>query len=156
LLKPVKDFIMVGFELEAKRSFLNYHNVASECNRLNAITGIYPHQQIDFTKALFSKGKMPVTPGVQVKAIKKGLTFTWDATFAARRIKTNDQVMLLAYEPESLNATFSIYSGKRADGEADLSIRKRRTPVVLETYISFIAQNRKTISDSIYTGQIIW
>jgi len=64
--------------------------------------------------------------------------------------------MLLAYEPESINATFSIYAGQRAEGETDLSIRKRKTPVILETYISFISLNRKTISDSIYTGQVIW
>lgn len=38
-LKPVRDFIKTGFELETKGTFLNYHNVAAEYNRLNAITG---------------------------------------------------------------------------------------------------------------------
>ncbi|MBB5645146.1 hypothetical protein [Pedobacter cryoconitis] len=38
-LKPVRDFIKTGFELETKVTFLNYHNVAAEYNRLNAITG---------------------------------------------------------------------------------------------------------------------
>lgn len=155
-LKPVKDFIRTGFELETKGTFLNFHNAATEYNRLNAITGEYPDQKIDFTKVLLSKGKMPATPGVSVKAIESGLTFNWDSGFAASGIKANDEVMLLAYEPERKDATFSLYGGKRAEGEANLSIRKRKSPLVLETYISFIAQNRKTISDSIYTGQIIW
>lgn len=155
-LKPVKDFIRTGFELETKGTFLNYHNVAAECNRLNAITGDYPDQRIDFTKVLFSKGKMPVTPGISVKAIKKGLTFSWDPNFSASGIKANDEIMLLAYEPDMKDATFSLYAGKRAEGEASLAIRKRKDPLVLETYISFISQNRKIISDSIYTGQIIW
>ncbi|MGY0036432.1 DUF6266 family protein [Pedobacter sp. NJ-S-72] len=56
-LKPVKDFIMTGFELETKGTFLNYHNAATACNRPNAITGEYPDQQIDFTKVLFSRVK---------------------------------------------------------------------------------------------------
>ncbi|MGY0036431.1 DUF6266 family protein [Pedobacter sp. NJ-S-72] len=91
-----------------------------------------------------------------MKAIKKGLTFNWDSSFAASGIKANDEVMLLAYEPEKKDATFLLYAGKRSEGEASLTIRKRKDPLVLETYISFISQNRKIISDSIYTGQIIW
>lgn len=155
-LKPVKDFIRIGFELETKGTFLNFHNVAAEYNRLNAITGDYHDRRIDFTKVLFSKGKMPATPGINVKGVKKGLTFSWDSSFSASGIKANDEVMLLAYEPDTKDATFSLYAGKRAEGEASLSIRKRKGPLVLETYISFISQNRKIISDSIYTGQIIW
>ncbi|MBB6502216.1 DUF6266 family protein, partial [Pedobacter cryoconitis] len=60
-LKSIKEFIKVGFELEAKRVSKSYHDVAASYTRLNAITGTYPSQHIDFTKVLLSKGKMPET-----------------------------------------------------------------------------------------------
>jgi hypothetical protein len=33
---------------------------------------------------------------------------------------------------------------------------KYRTPVVLETYLSFVSANQKLTSNSVYTGQLNW
>lgn len=156
LLKPVKSFIAVGFELKGKLELKSYYTVATSYNRLNAISGIYPEQRIDFTKVLFSHGKMPVTPNVSVHRVEKGLIFNWDASFTAEGVNGNDQVMLMAYSPGSSGTVFQLNAGRRSEGEASLSIRKRRKPLLLETYISFISENRKRVSNSIYTGQIIW
>lgn len=156
LLKPVKTFIAIGFELEGRLESKSYYNVATTYNRLNAISGSYPEQQIDFAKVLFSHGKMPVTPNVSVNRTEKGLIFNWDTGFTAKEINVNDQVMLMAYSPGKPGTVFQLNAGRRNQGEASLSIRKRRKPLVLETYISFISENRKIVSDSIYTGQIIW
>ncbi|MBB5619640.1 hypothetical protein HDE69_000678 [Pedobacter cryoconitis] len=74
-LKPVKEFLTIGFELEGRLNFKSYYNIASSYNRLNAISGSYPDQQIDFTKVLFSQGKMPVIPTALVNITDKGLNF---------------------------------------------------------------------------------
>ena len=155
-LKPVKGFMAIGFELEGKNNLTSYYTVASSYNRLNAILGSYPDQQIDYTKVLFSQGKMPAIPVAAVNRTEKGLTFNWDASFNAKGINENDQVMLMAYAPGKRGTTFQLNAGRRKEGEARLPIRKRRKPLLLETYISFISENRKSISNSIYTGQVIW
>lgn len=156
LLKTVKPFIAVGFELEGKLEFKSYYNVATSYNRLNAISGTYPKQKIDFTKVLFSHGKMPVTPNVSVNRTEKGLVFNWDASFTAKEVSGNDQVMLMAYSPGKPGTVFQLNAGRRSEGEANLTIRKRKKPLLLETYISFISENRKRVSNSIYAGQVIW
>ncbi|MBB6502711.1 DUF6266 family protein [Pedobacter cryoconitis] len=156
LLKPVKSFIAVGFELEGKLKLTSYYTVATSYNRLNAISGTYPEQRIDFTKVLFSRGKMPLTPDASVRRTEKGLIFNWDASFTASGVNGNDQVMLMAYAPGSSGTVFQLNAGRRSEGQAILSIRKRRKPLLLETYISFMSENRKRVSNSIYTGHIIW
>ncbi|RAJ28622.1 DUF6266 family protein [Pedobacter cryoconitis] len=74
--------------------------IASSYNRLNAISSSYPDKQIDLAKVLFSQGKMPLTANVHVSIVEKGLTFKWDASFTVKGIHQNDQVMLMAYDPD--------------------------------------------------------
>ncbi|MBB6500927.1 DUF6266 family protein, partial [Pedobacter cryoconitis] len=155
-LKPVKEFIKIGFDLEAKQISKSYYAVATSYTRLNAITGTYPSQHIDFTKVLLSKGKMPETPMTRVKATEGSLLFSWDAKFVAHGIKDSDQVMLLAYIPEKRIAIHELYAAKRVEGTGYLSMPRTRIPLIAETYISFISENHKSISNSIYTGQITW
>ncbi|MET4140192.1 DUF6266 family protein [Pedobacter sp. UYP1] len=154
-LKPVKGFLTIGFGLEGKLNSKSYYAIASSYNRLYAISGNYPDQQIDFTKVLFSQGKMPVTPGVLVNRAEKGLTFKWDTSFTAKGIHHNDQVMLMAYDPKKRGTQFQLNAGRRSEGEALLSIRKKKKPLLLETYISFISESRKSVSNSVYVGQIL-
>lgn len=156
LLKPVKDFLIIGFGLEGKLNLQTYYTVASSYNRLNAISGSYPDQQIDFTKVLFSQGKMPVTSSILVSRVEKGLTFKWDASFTAKGINQNGQVMLMAYDPQKRGTEFQLNAGRRSEGKAFLHIRKRKKPLLLETYISFISESRKSISNSMYVGQVVW
>lgn len=156
LLKPVKEFLTIGFHLEGKLNLQTYYTVASSYNRLNAISGSYPDQQIDFAKVLFSQGKMPVISGVLVNRAEKGLTFKWDVGFIATGIHQNDQVMLMAYDPKKRGTQFQLNAGRRSAGEAFLPIRKRKKPLLLETYISFISESRKSVSNSVYVGQIVW
>lgn len=60
---------------------------------------------------------MPLTANVQVSIVEKGLTFKWDASFTAKGIHQNDQVMLMAYDPMKRNTKFQLNAGKRSEGE---------------------------------------
>ncbi|MBB6501242.1 DUF6266 family protein [Pedobacter cryoconitis] len=155
-LKSVREFIKIGFELAAKQVSKSYYDVAASYTRLNAITGTYPLQHIDFTKVLLSKGKMPLTPMTRVKATDDSLLFSWDSKFTAHGIKASDQAMLLVYLPEKRVAIHQLNAAKRAEGFGYLQMPKTRAPLIAETYISFISENHKSISNSIYTGQITW
>lgn len=155
-LKPVVDFVNIGFELETKNTLLSGYNLATSLNRLNAIKGIYPDQEIDFTRAVFSKGKMPVNNQVKVEVTDSGLRFSWDPALLLPGMKSTDQVMIVAYAPER-GAAFCLLDGAtRKSGNEILNFPRYKGELVLHTYVTFIASNRMSISDSLYLGSFTW
>lgn len=155
-LGPIKDFVNVGFSQEAKVAKKSAYNMATSFNRSNAIIGDYPDQKIDFSKVLVSRGKIPPTVQVGVELTADGLLFTWDTLVTDSGRKWNDQVMLMAYMPQLKEAVYLINGDIRTVGSDLLRLPKFTKEVVIETYISFIAANHKNVSDSIYTGEVIW
>lgn len=155
-LNPVKEFIDVGFKSAKTISRTNAHNNATSYNRLHAIRGEYPDQHMDFKKVLFSQGNMPLPTGVKAALTSKGISFNWSVDVDANRVSWNDHVMLMAYMPAEHDALFQINGLRRAEGSDLLKIPRYEQPVILETYLSFISANHKTICNSIYTGQFIW
>ena len=154
-IAPVKEFYKIGFKLEAQLAKKTPRDLINSYTRLNIIKGEYPNQEIDFTKALFSKGKMPETPGTKAELIEDGLEFTWDTKLIQGKFRSDDQVMLLVYFPELNTAEYTINGGVRAKGSAQFRLLKNEEPTLMETYISFISADHKKISDSVYTGQFI-
>jgi len=152
-LNPVKEFINVGFGFEARRLKKNTYNLATSYNWLNAISGSYPEQKIDFTKVLLSKGKIGTTNNIEVKVIDNKLEFTWDIACANPLVNDMDRIILVAYSAENNGAVWSIGSAERSEGIAHLIIPKKYSFLKLETYVSFVSADYKSISNSIYTGQ---
>ena len=156
LLKKVKDFIDIGYVTEAAKVKLYPYNTASSYNRQHAIAGVYPAQYIDFNKVLFSKGDMPLTENVNVRLTGDGLEFTWNPDTAVPGLQASDQVMLMAYFPEKKYGVYVANGVRRPKGIEQLELPLSRKPVVVETYLAFISVNHKSVSNSIYTGQLIW
>lgn len=155
-LSSVREFINVGFVVEAKRARKSANNMATSFNRSNAITGNYPDQRIDFSKVLLSMGKMPLNSQVKAELTNDGITFSWDTSLTDDGRRWSDQAMLMAYMPEINEAAYLINGARRTVGTDLLRLPIVESPVLVETYISFISANHKSVSDSIYTGQLIW
>jgi hypothetical protein len=156
LLKPVKEYISIGFTPTAKMKGLTYYNLASRYNLNNAIMGTYPDLTIDFTKVSFSNGTIPPTPGCRAELTDKGIRFGWDQMENTKLIRWNDQVMVMAYLPDEKDARYHICAGIRSQGEAFLNLPKYEHPVVVETYLTFLSASQKIISNCAYTGQLMW
>lgn len=154
-IKPTREFMKIGFKAEAKLAQKNPESLISSYTRLNAIKGTYPNQEIDFTKARFSQGNMPDTPGTQIKLTDEGLEFTWDKKLIRGKFRYDDQAMLLAYFPALKTAEYSISGGARSTGAATLPLLRNESPTVMEVYISFISADREKVSNSVYMGQLI-
>lgn len=153
-LKPIKEFTDLGFELEAKKEHSYKYSRAYSCVRTQAIVGVYPDQAIDFSRVLVSRGKMKMATDVKAELKGNSIVFSWDTTLTPRITLANDQVMLMAYFPETLEAEYIIQGGTRGNGTAELVLPAYRNPVVMETYLTFISANHKSISNSTYTGQL--
>lgn len=154
LLKPVRDFIEIGFSLQKKDPFDNCHNLAKSYSMLHAIKGVYPDQQIDYDLVLFSQGNLGVNKEAQARVVENGLEFSWDPELLIKGSMANDQVMTLAYCPEKETAFFQTAGARRDSGKDFLEVEAFHQPVILETYLCFVAADRKSISNSYHIGQL--
>ncbi|WP_158795617.1 DUF6266 family protein [Pedobacter sp. L105] len=156
LLRHATEFVELGFALEVKNTVSNSYNRATALNWQSAISGAYPDQQIDFTKAIFSKGDIPVNTEVKVQTTDIGLEFTWNTELTLPGMKLNDHVMLIAYCPEKHHSFCILDGAKRKEGVENISIPRYHEKITVHTYVAFIASDRKHISDSLYTGTLLW
>jgi len=154
-LKPVIEFVRMGLAIEAKIKGMSAYNLGSSLTR-KAIIGQYPDFRIDFSKVLFSAGKMPVVKMPEVIAADNGLMFTWDTSNLEEGMLHTDQAMLMAYLPDKKMAFFTRSGAKRKQGYDYLEIPLTPGGQRIETYISFNAEDQKSISTSVYTGQVIF
>jgi len=156
MLSPVKPFINIGFQLIGKESRTNQHCQAFKYNRMHAITGVYPEIGIDFEKALFTMGTLPLPTGVELVPTASGISFSWDTESKMPGASWSDQVMLLAYFPTLGKVRYLSAGAGRYLGKEQLPLLGIEKGHVAETYFSFISNDHLSISNSVYTGQIQW
>lgn len=163
LISHMKEFINVGFRIAALGTGKTAQNVASSWNIKEAITGVHPNFVLDYSKVLLSKGDLPMANQPVVEYVYPNLKFQWTVAADPDAKHERDQVMLLAYHPV-WERSFSILSGNRRNvGEEELyliSMAEYRNKSIspeddfVETYISFISDDRNEVSDSYYLGRV--
>lgn len=155
-MKAFDEFVLVGYDLEAKAKGQNHHNAMIIVNRKNSLRGVYPNRSIDFSKILITKGSLPVAAETAVTVTEAGLAYTWSTELIVDRTHHSDQVIMLAYFP-GLNETRYITAGpQRYLGKGLLILDGIKKGHKAEIYISFITDDRRNISNSIHLGQLTW
>lgn len=154
LLKPVVEFVNVGFMLEAAKMDLYAHNVAVSYNKQHALAGDYPEVSVDYTKVRVAQGVLPMAVNPQVSLVDNGLRFSWDAgpymDFAERR----HRVMMLAYFPSLGSAAYCIGGAERIAGADTLYMSAELYSVYMETYLSFVELGSNEVANSVYLGAL--
>lgn len=91
----------------------------------------------------------------------KQLKFSWEVNPAWNSTRRNDQVMMLAVMPEIKAVNYVTSGARRPAGEDILEILPfklidgvKTYATFAETYIVFISDDRKSVSNSIYTGRV--
>lgn len=154
-MKPLRGFVLVGYELEAKISRTNPYNTMVKCTREKAMQGIYPDRSINFANVLMTKGSLPETE-VSAAVTDTGIAFSWDATSIPENTHHSDQTIMLAYFPELNEARYVTAGAHRYKGEDLLVLAGINKGTQAEVYISFTTDDRKKISNSVYLGQFNW
>ena len=155
-MKSFKEFISVGYQLEAKKVHQNPYNMMVKYIRKNAIEGTYPNRRINITKVLVANGDLPAASETSVAVTEKGLTFKWSTELVRKASHHTDQVMMLAYFPEIQHTEHVLGGAHRFTGTDVLNLTGVKKGVVAEVFISFIADDHSSISNSIYLGQFNW
>lgn len=150
----METFLKTGFDPKAKGTTWNYYNFAVHYNKPQAITGFHPDLAIDYSKIIFSKGILPPAINPVVLRTPEGLQFSWEFPADTSWPNSEDQVMVMAYSPDTKENIFIQSGAKRTKGVETLILRPSMHNVPLETYISFISDDRLQAADSQYIGTI--
>ncbi|MEJ6981333.1 DUF6266 family protein [Pedobacter sp. P351] len=148
-LKSFAPLVSLGFKDYSGR--MTGMQAAFSCNS-KAVKGVYPDFELDFPSIMISYGDLPGASGAKVIAANDCiLEFSWD-TKSQAKANDDDQVMLLAYIPEKKNAFWICSGANRYKGNETLKVNFQGTTA--ETYMAFISNDRKKISNSQYLGQV--
>jgi len=118
----------------------------------NAITGVYPDFEIDYSKVMISSGSL-ATVSATTKIAAGKIIWNWEPNTGINGAEANDQSIIVAYCPERKQAIYKINASTRCDGEAILDVQKVVGFKVV-TYLGFTSLNQRRVSNSEFTGAL--
>lgn len=153
-LKHLGPLIEFGFRAQALAERKSAHNMATSYLTKNATTGEYPEILMDYSKAVISQGELmqPIDP--EVELLDGKLRFSWQNQPYLQYTNKKDQVMMLAYFPDSHDISADVYGALRTAGEDFLPVDNKLQQARMEVYMAFVSSDRETASDTIYLGTI--
>jgi hypothetical protein len=149
MVSRISEFTNVSFELEARGTVRNAHNLATSYIKKHALKGEYPNISIDYSKVILSNGNLPGANDLKIEKKEKGVLVSWDPSG-----KYNDTVMILLYHPLRKAAMPVINACRRDAGSYFVGLSEQLVEEPIEAYICFKSANGKAISDSVYIGNL--
>lgn len=153
LLAPMKSFINISFEPEARGTTKNPYNLATAYNKNHAIQGKYPDLSIDHSKVILSRGNLKAPENTRLIKTAKGVEVLWDKN-ADTPLRLDDLVMILLYHPLKKVCTKILYAVTRAKGKYFIPLKAITLTQPIEAYICFKSIDGKLMSDSVYAGNL--
>lgn len=160
LISPFLNFvtlyIRVGFELSAIKNNNLPNQSAKSYNLKHAVKGEYPDQEVDYAMIRLTEGSLVLPSHTEVLSTPDGLLFNWDYDQNDPAVSGYDRVMLMAYFPHENTFSQIIGGACRSEKEELLRIDEAFKGKTAQTYLSFITDDHKQISDSVYTGEVVF
>ncbi|AOM78484.1 GNAT family N-acetyltransferase [Pedobacter steynii] len=156
ILSPSLPVIRAGFRLAIVGTDKSEYNEAVSYNKLNALQGEYPNISLDYTKVLVSMGDLPmaVNPAISQNADGNEIEFNWEIPADLSYQYDNDRAMLMIYFPALKVSCYHLIGSKRAEGKDTIRIDGAHAGERMEAYISFIKDDGKQVSNSVYAGSL--
>ncbi len=150
LLGGLSRVITIGFKNVAPAG-QSAMNAAVSYNLANAITGISPDYTVDFSKLMFSQGKLEEPNQFEIEALAAAkLNFKWQANFAGGNFKLTDKAIFVAYSPAKGKFVTLIGTVTRADLAYEMQLPPPFSGDLVECYMSFVSEDGKTVSNSVH------
>lgn len=148
-LKPFLPLLRAGFK--SPGSDFGGYNSAKSYNLKNAMEdGTVLPENIRI-----SMGDLTLSDELRVSYTgSKSLLFEWDPAYI-EETDPKDQIMVLAYHPQSQTAIYFIHGAFRDSGVQELKITSDFTGKSVHVYAAFIAADRSSQSNSVYLGAVL-
>lgn len=154
ILKPSIQAIRAGFRLAVVGTNKNEYNEAVSYNKKNALQGTYPNISLDYTKVLMSMGSLPMAVNPWISQNGREITFNWEISASPQSEYHTDRAMLVIYFPDIKETCCSLIGSKRVEGKDVLVISHEHVNERMEAYISFMKDDGKKTSNSVYAGSL--
>ncbi|TCC81975.1 hypothetical protein FBD94_10670 [Pedobacter hiemivivus] len=149
------DYIRIGFEEAAEGRPITPNNAAKSYQLLHALHGEYPNISINYATARLTQGILELPLNPEATAEGNGVRFNWTYNTALNWSNRGARVMVLVYAEET-GKSFYQFIGARITEETDfLEMPTEVKGLQLHAYMSFVADDRRSISNSIYLGNLI-
>lgn len=160
-LQPLTDVIRIGFKAYATK--MTAFNAAMSYNFKHAITGSFPGYEIDYTKALISRGNLTgLHNPIASSDLAAQVSFSWDDNSGDGNALGTDKAMVVAINPVKEKATYVIEAASRVDGSANLTVPATWSGDTVHCFICMTVLdalinngNKKAISNSAYAGDVL-
>ncbi|WP_342327661.1 DUF6266 family protein [Pedobacter sp. FW305-3-2-15-E-R2A2] len=154
ILSPSLPAIQVGYRLAVAGTDKNEYNEAVSYNKKNALQGTYPNLSLDYSKVLLSMGTLPAAIHPTLSQTGDQITFNWEVTADQAYQYANDRAMLVVYFPDLKISRCDLLGSRRIEGVHTLKIAQDHVNERMEAYISFVKDNGRAVSDSMYAGAL--
>lgn len=152
-LKPLKAFLNVGFKNHP--AGMSVYNAALSYNIQNALAGVYPDYQIDYSKVKVCSGSLPGALRPAVTAGTNGeILFSWENNSNVLHAMANDQVVLVVYDAINKKVRTLLDGNSRRSGSQAFELPDGFGRDNLQCYIAFRNISQTNISDSQYVGNV--
>ncbi|MFC5283241.1 DUF6266 family protein [Pedobacter alpinus] len=153
-LNPVKAILEIGFKNYANGK--TGYNSAHSYNLKNALTGVSPNLEIDYSMVLLSRGDLPAVAALSViSSAAATLNLAWTNNEGKGKAKATDQLMLVAFCPELAEATYGIADATRADETLAFDLPAEFSSETVEVYVAWISADGKELATSKYAGSVV-
>lgn len=155
-VKLMAKLIKMGYQHQTKNN--SERNVATSYLLLNAITGQFPAYTLDYPAVILSKGDLP---GAFDMAVSEGedhtLKLSWsldEVLEDERKERSTDRCYVAFYSETRKLYIPSMGKASRADLTVAVPVISPYRGTVLHGWAFFVAEDGKSVSDSIYLGAI--
>lgn len=146
-LQPLLVFLRTGFAGYSATTV--GFNAAKSYNLKNAM--IQGEVVPDLVKV--SYGDLPLPETLEVALLEDKLQVNWSTGYIAGA-SDKDQLMLLAYHPESRTALYEVHGSFRSMGTQLMDTYREFVGKTIHIYAAFVAADRSKQSTSLYLGAI--
>ncbi|HET6558407.1 MAG TPA: DUF6266 family protein [Prolixibacteraceae bacterium] len=153
-LRPLSAFLRIGFKNYAIQ--MSGFNAAMSYNLNHAIQGIYPDYDIDYSKALLTRGSLPAALNPSATSTVAGtINFTWDDNSTETNASEDDKVIVVVYNPLKSQAVTITDGNPRTLGNDSITIPDSFSGDEVQCFIAFQNANQSVLSNSLYVGSVI-
>jgi hypothetical protein len=150
-LQTMKPLILIGYKNQAK--YMTELNSATGHIIKSAVTGAYPDYSIMYPEVEISRGSLPNGKNPMATAEVAGvINFNWTNNAGIGKAKPGDRAILVAY-CEELQQTVFITDPLRSAAAGVLPVPEF-SGMDVQTWISFLSEDKKDVSTSIFTGEV--
>ncbi|MGE5429417.1 MAG: DUF6266 family protein [Methylococcaceae bacterium] len=152
-LRPLTAFLRLGFKSAALK--MSAFNAAMAYNVKNAVKGLFPAFEIDYTKVLVAKGPLAGILNPHPTSVTPGqLNLTWDDNMDEAYAMGDDRLYIVVINPLLKKAVSVIADETRLAGTGIVTLPEAWSGNEVECYAGFTNASESLISDSYYAGKV--